>query len=159
MIYSFGTLRNLRHFSCACCNISDSISRLTFSSCFSLFRNFLIFSITISTVLTILLLCHTSRPQLDVLEKISSSRSPPEIPARCTDLPSLFVCFKRLILVSSYQLLLSKNQQDGDELLAGLNNEDMMISNLSQVLDEERDARRSAEEENARLQREADGES
>lgn len=47
--------------------------------------------------------------------------------------------------------------QDADGLLAGLNNEDMMISNLSQVLDEERDARRSAEEENTRLQAEADG--
>ena len=48
--------------------------------------------------------------------------------------------------------------QDGDGLLVGLNNQDMMISNLSQVLDEERCARRTAEEENARLQQEADGE-
>lgn len=48
--------------------------------------------------------------------------------------------------------------QDGDDLLVGMNNEDMMISNLSQVLDEEREARRAAEEENARLQTEADGE-
>ncbi|CAN0122608.1 unnamed protein product, partial [Ectocarpus sp. 12 AP-2014] len=37
-----------------------------------------------------------------------------------------------------------------------MNNEDMMISNLSQVLDEEREARRTAEEENSRLQTEAD---
>ena len=48
--------------------------------------------------------------------------------------------------------------KDGDGLLVGMNNEDMMISNLSQVLDEERKARRTAEEENERLQAEADGE-
>lgn len=39
----------------------------------------------------------------------------------------------------------------------GLSNEDMMIHNLSQVLDEERAARRAAEEENVRLQAESDG--
>lgn len=52
----------------------------------------------------------------------------------------------------------SNETKDGDGLLLGMNNEDMMLSNLSQVLDEEREARRAAEEENERLQGEADGE-
>lgn len=37
-----------------------------------------------------------------------------------------------------------------------MSSEDMMLTNLSQVLEEEREARRTAQEENERLQTEAD---